>query len=76
MYKRLGLRRIVGLNQVDVDAQLARLFVIAAITDDPRVASVQEVTFTDEGPDVLGVDAYVLPRGFSQGAKIKAIGVG
>lgn len=76
LYKRLGLQRVVGVNQTDVDAQLARFFVVTAITADPRVAAVQQLQFTDDGPDVLSTDAHLLIRGFSQGTSIKAIGVG
>jgi len=76
LYKRLGLQRVVGINQIDVDTQLAQFLVLSAITEDPRVAGVQQLQFTDEGPDVLSVDAYLALRGFNQGNKVKAIGVG
>jgi hypothetical protein len=75
LYKKLGLRQAIGFNQVDIDAQMGRFFVVTAITEDPRVASVNRLKFTDEGPDVFGLDAYVQPRGFSQGVSVNAIGV-
>ncbi len=77
LYKQLGLIRIIGLNQVDVDTETARFRVIESITADPRVAAVSRVSFaaSDETPDALLVDADLVVRGFSQGLKVQAIGV-
>lgn len=76
LYKQLGLQRVIGISQTDVDTQLARFMLLSAIAADPRIAAVQRLQFTDEGADVLGVDADLAVRGFSQGVAVKAIGVG
>lgn len=77
MYRLLGLQRIVGLNQIDIDVETARFRVLSAVTADPRIGAVRRLLFEDdsEAPDALVIDADVEVRGFSQGVRIKAIGV-
>lgn len=77
LYKRLGLERIVGLNQVDIDAQEARFRIIEAVAADPRVGAVRRIQFIEdeESPDALVTDMDVEVRGFAQGISVQAIGV-
>ncbi len=74
LYRFVGISRIVGLNNADVDQETARFRVIEAITNDPRVSSVRRISF-EPVADRLAVDADVEIRGFGQGVNVRAIGV-
>ena len=75
LYKTLGLQRLVGLNLIDVNTQLSKFLVAAAVIEDPRVASIQRIEFIDSQSDVLETDMDVVPKGLSQGINVRAIGV-
>lgn len=76
LYKRLGLKRVVGLNQVAIETQLARFRVIEAVQNDPRIASLSQIKFGPSSPiDAIDVDLELRVKGFSQGESVRAIGV-
>lgn len=77
LYRRLGLQRIVGFNQIDIDIETSRFRLLDAITADPRIGSVRRLLFEsdEDSPDALIIDADLEVRGFSQGVKVQAIGV-
>lgn len=72
LYKRVGLRRIVGTRFIDVDLVTARYRIQEAIGKDPRVAGVRQVVFNqpEGGEDQLHVDVTVLVRGFTEPRKV------
>ncbi len=74
LYQFVGIDRVIGLNNFDVDQETARFRVIEAITDDSRVASIRRMSF-EPIADRLAIDADVEVRGFSQGIQVRAIGV-
>lgn len=74
LYQFVGIDRVIGLNNFDVDQETARFRVIEGITDDSRVASVRRMSF-EPVDDRLEIDADVEVRGFSQGIQVRAIGV-
>lgn len=75
LYRSLGLERVVGLGNIDVDRETARLRLSAAIEADPRVSTVRRIDFADSVADALVADVDVEVRGFSNAITARAIGV-
>jgi hypothetical protein len=76
LFKRMGVDRMIGLNIVPVDLETARFRFREAITQDPRIAVVQQLDFesgTDSTPaDAVVIDATVELKGFSQNYTVRS----
>jgi LysM repeat protein len=72
LYKKMGLQRIIGLNNSLVDLETARFRYVEALNQDPRIASVRRLDFGAED-DRLIVDADVEIKGFVANNNIKAV---
>ena len=72
LYKKVGIRRIVGTRFTDVDLETARYRIQEAVGKDPRVAAVRNVIFSqpEGGEDQLHVDITVIVRGFTEPRKV------
>lgn len=71
LYKKVGLRRIVGTRFMGVDLETARYRIQEAVSKDPRIASVQQITFAQFGnADQLDVDVTAVVRGFTESRKV------
>lgn len=77
LYKTLGVQRIVGLNSIPLDLEMARFRMLEAIDSDPRVSSVRNLKFEegeDDDPvkaDRFQVDMVVGIRGFAQSRAVR-----
>lgn len=71
LYKKVGLRRIVGTSFTDADLETARYRIQEAVAKDPRIATVQQVVFSQlGGADQLDVDVITVVRGFTESRKV------
>lgn len=74
MYRNLGLRRVVGMNSVLVDLEMARFRVQECLEQDSRIAAARKIEFINAGEtDQLNIDIDLELRGFSSTANIKAV---
>lgn len=81
MYKRLGLGRAAGINQINVDLEIARFRIAECLNADARIASVGQVIFEGvdggtEAPagtplDALVVDAQLEIYGFADRQNVR-----
>lgn len=71
LYKRMGLERVIGFNNTNTDLELARFRVVQCVQQDPRVATVRTVTFTND-VDAVEADLEVALRGFTEGTTIRS----
>jgi len=82
LYKRLGLRRLVGSNIAALDLESARLRIGQCILQDGRIGHVRRVMFegidggAPEVPSSIGLDTLVVDivaavRGFGEGQRIR-----
>ena len=70
MYKKVGLKRIVGLNFKLADLANARYRLRESINSDPRIASVSELQL-EQSEDALITDITAELRGFAESRAIK-----
>jgi hypothetical protein len=75
LYMRVGIERIIGMNNVDVDIETARYRIMQAIMADTRVTSVRRIRFDDTQADVLATEMTVQLRGFNQPVTIRVSGL-
>jgi hypothetical protein len=73
LYKRLGTKRLVGLNNATLDLEIARYRFSQAISADPRIATVRRLKFEDTSSDALVIDADAEVRGLAQNSNIKIV---
>jgi len=81
LYKRMGLRRIVGTNLATLDLETARFRIAQCLGQDGRVGNVRRIVFeglergttapSGTGLDTLVVDAVLGVRGFSEGQRVR-----
>lgn len=81
LYKRLGMQRVIGTNQVGTDLEMVRFRAIQALQQDPRIARVRRLSLPgiDAGtekdpnlsPDTLVIDSDVEVRGFTESANVR-----
>ena len=72
LYKKVGLRRIVGTNIIPADLELARFHLIETLNQDSRIASVKRLELDTTQGDALVVDADVELRGFTETSNVRA----
>lgn len=72
LYKRVGIRRIVGTRFAAVDLETVRFHVLEALSKDPRIAQVESLLFEQVAgqEDQLQIDARVQIRGFAQARSV------
>lgn len=67
LYRRLGLKRLVGIGIPAVDQEIVRLQFRDAITADPRIAKVVNVRFlATASPDTVDIELDAQVRGFNE----------
>lgn len=72
LYKKVGLRRVVGTNILPADLELARFHLIETISQDSRIASVKRMEFDITQNDALIVDTDVELRGYTETSNVRA----
>lgn len=65
LYKKLGLRRIIGLNFVPLDLESSKFRLIESLATDPRIVAVNNLTI-EQNLDSLSMDMDVVIRGLSE----------
>jgi len=77
LYKKVGLRRVIGLHITPLDLELVHFRFRECINQDPRVSSVRSLTISSgEGsdpPDAIIVDADVELVGFTQSVNVRVV---
>lgn len=69
LYRRLGVKRLIGLRSTLVDLELCRFRISQAISGDPRIVTVKSVDLV-QTDDMLEVDLVAEVRGFSEKQEI------
>jgi len=71
LYKRLGVKRIVGLNFVLSDIENGKLRLQEAVIVDPRIAAIQNMKF-EQVADKFTVEMDAIVNGLGEKAAIEA----
>ena len=77
LYQKLGIQRVIGMNQKVSDLELTRFRTAQALQQDSRISTVRQVLFegVDTGdtsePDALVIDATVEVRGFTESSNVR-----
>jgi len=72
LYKKVGLRRIVGTNIIPADLELSRFHLIETLNQDSRVASIKNLELDTTQEDSLVVNAEIELRGFTETSNVRA----
>jgi hypothetical protein len=65
LYRKLGLRRIVGMSFPLLDLEMAKFMIAESLAADPRIANIQNVQF-QQVEDRFETDLQVVVRGLSE----------
>lgn len=72
LYQRLGMKRIIGLGITPVDLETAKFRVVEALSNDPRVAGINDIQF-DYDQDIFEMECNVQIRGFSEVRSLRVL---